>query len=191
MFVVAGPAGSGKSSFFPLSHFGVDFFTVDDRAAELHGSYEGISPEARAQAGRDCEAFIRDHIEARRSFAVETTLRTEVSLAQARAAHTAGFATILVYVGTDDPAINVERVRLRGLQGKHSAPATLIRDIYAASLANLRRACAVFDVVRIYDNSGPVAEHPEPVAFVDAGVVRLPPGAPAWIADALGLTHTH
>ena len=50
MVVVAGPAGSGKTSNFPLRAFGVDFFNVDDRCAELDdGSYSGILPALRAQ----------------------------------------------------------------------------------------------------------------------------------------------
>jgi dephospho-CoA kinase len=41
MIVVAGPPGSGKSSRFPLSRFGVDWFNADDRAAELNlGSFQ-------------------------------------------------------------------------------------------------------------------------------------------------------
>ena len=31
MFVVAGPPGSGKSTYFPLAGFGVDGFNIDDR----------------------------------------------------------------------------------------------------------------------------------------------------------------
>ncbi|HEU0142389.1 MAG TPA: hypothetical protein VFQ79_21890 [Bryobacteraceae bacterium] len=43
MIVVAGPPGSGKSSIFPVSSFGISCFNADDRAAELnHGSYVGI-----------------------------------------------------------------------------------------------------------------------------------------------------
>jgi predicted ABC-type ATPase len=87
MIVVAGPPGSCKSSVFPVAQTGVDFFNIDDRAAQLHGgSYQKIPPEIRAEANRDCELFIADHIRARKSFAVETTLRTRKALEQARQA---------------------------------------------------------------------------------------------------------
>ena len=33
MYVVAGPAGSGKTSAFPGSRFGCDYFNADDYAA--------------------------------------------------------------------------------------------------------------------------------------------------------------
>ncbi|HBY63912.1 MAG TPA: hypothetical protein DEH78_29145 [Solibacterales bacterium] len=48
MIVIAGPPGSGKSTLFPVSTFGVDFFNADDRGAELNGgSYVGIAPEIK------------------------------------------------------------------------------------------------------------------------------------------------
>jgi predicted ABC-type ATPase len=185
LYVIAGPAGSGKSSVFRLDQFGVDFFNVDDHAAALHGSYVGIPAEVRARAGAACETFVREHITDRQSFAVETTLRTMVSIDQARDAKAAGFATVLIYVGTSDPEINVERVRLRGLAGGHSAPAEQIRGIYAASLANLRRALEVFDHVRVYDNSVKGAAPSAEAARVDEGVISLAADAPAWVVRLL------
>jgi predicted ABC-type ATPase len=81
MIVIAGPAGSGKSTAFPVAATGVDFFNIDDYAAVLNGgSYRDIPPEIRARANRECEAFIATHIRERKSFAVETTLRAAISL---------------------------------------------------------------------------------------------------------------
>ncbi len=48
MIVVAGPPGSGKSTLYPVSSFGVSYFNADDRAAELNGGpYVSISNEIR------------------------------------------------------------------------------------------------------------------------------------------------
>ena len=45
MIVIAGPSGSGKSSHFGVRSFGVAFFNVDDRCAELNrGSYADKLP---------------------------------------------------------------------------------------------------------------------------------------------------
>jgi predicted ABC-type ATPase len=185
MYVVAGPAGSGKSNLVPLASFGVDHFNVDDAAAALHGSFVGIPAALRAQAGRACETFVGEHIALRRSFAVETTLRTTISIEQARAARGAGFVTTLVYVGTSDASINVERVRIRGLMGGHSAPPSQIREIYAASLANLRLAVEVFDDVHVYDNSAFGVVPAAASARVVGGVARIATDAPAWVAQAV------
>jgi predicted ABC-type ATPase len=92
MIVVAGPPGSGKSTLYPLSSLGVAFFNADDRAAELNGgSYVGISSEIRKTVNREFEAFVLSSIGVRTSFAVETTLRSDVTFNQARLAKQAGF----------------------------------------------------------------------------------------------------
>ena len=94
MIVVAGPAGSGKSTAFPVRATGVDYFNIDDRAAALNGgTYQSIPSEIRAQAIKECEEFIAEHIRERRSFAVETTLRTEITFEQARGARANGFSS--------------------------------------------------------------------------------------------------
>lgn len=58
MFVVAGPPGSGKSTAFPVSGFGVDCFNADDTAAELTGgSYLAIPQPVRDEVNRRFQSF--------------------------------------------------------------------------------------------------------------------------------------
>jgi len=38
MIVVAGPPGSGKTRYFPVTAFGIDSFNIDDRCAQILGS---------------------------------------------------------------------------------------------------------------------------------------------------------
>lgn len=186
MLVVAGPPGSGKSRLFPIQRSGLDWFSVDDRCAELNGgSYQGIAPEVRARASRECEAFIRAHIEARRSFAVESTLRTLVAVEQARAARAQGFSTLMVFVATDDVETNVVRVAARGLGGGHSAPAERVREVYRSSLGNLAAAVAVFDRVRVYDNSRDRVAPRLVATFRGGRLASQAADAPGWVARAL------
>jgi hypothetical protein len=71
MIVIAGPPGSGKSSIFPLSSFGVACFNADDRAAELNnGSYVGIPRHIRQAVNHEFEAFVLASIKNRRSFTI-------------------------------------------------------------------------------------------------------------------------
>lgn len=112
MIVVAGPPGSGKTSLYPVSSFGCAYFNADDRAAELnHGSCIAIPKEVRRIINREFEAFVLDSIERRVSFAVETTLRSEVTVEQARLAKQAGFRVEMRYLALRDFGLHLERVK--------------------------------------------------------------------------------
>jgi hypothetical protein len=80
VIVVAGPPGSGKTRYFPVTAFGVDAFNIDDRCAQILGSYRAIPRDVRRAVAKECERFVLDHIERRESFAVETTLRTTAAI---------------------------------------------------------------------------------------------------------------
>lgn len=95
MDLVAGPQGSGKSTFFPVAHRGHDFFNVDDRRRELNrGSSHRIFPEVRQRAIKEYRAFIEQHIRRRQSFAIEVTLGKEITFEQAERARRAGFRVL-------------------------------------------------------------------------------------------------
>jgi len=148
MIVVAGPPGSGKSSIFPVSSFGVSCFNGDDRAAELNnGSYVGIPKRIRQAVNREFEAFVLTCIENRTSFAIETTLRSAVTFEQASLAKAAGLATEMRYLALRDFAMHVERVKARADAGGHSASEATLRATYKESLANLPKAIAEMDDV--------------------------------------------
>src|SRR6185503_18723003 len=153
MIVIAGPPGSGKTRYFPVTAFGIDAFNIDDRCAQILGSYRAIPRDVRRAVALECERFVRSHIENAQSFAVETTLRTGAALAQAALARDKGFATEMRFVATDSVAENVARVVQRAQAGGHGASEREIRAIHVASVANLRRAVVAFDRVRVYDST--------------------------------------
>ena len=158
MIVVAGPPGRGKSSRFPLSRFGLDWFNADDRAAELnHGSFHKIPSEIRSQVNVEFQQWILNRISAREGFAIETTLRSPITFEQARLAHGHGFWTTMDYVAVGSVEESVRRITERSYRGGHSASERLVADIYEKSNKNLLTALdfreSGIEVVRIYDNS--------------------------------------
>ncbi len=186
MVVVAGPSGSGKSRHFPVTMFDGDGFNVDERASVYNGgSFRAIPRAARLRAQQECEAFVEDHIARRRSFAVETTLRSGIAIEQARRAKSAGFEANMIFVAAGHADECVRRVRVRGLAGGHAAPEVELRDIYARSMANLLLAVDVFDSIELLDNSAPGAP-PRSVGVVTGGrfvalIEPLPEGVPAGL----------
>src|SRR5215831_759849 len=188
MIVVAGPPGSGKSSIFPVSSFGVSCFNADDRAAELNqGSYVGIPKHIRQSVNCEFESFVLRCIENRTSFAIETTLRTPVTFEQASLAKAAGFTTEMRYLALRDFAMHFERVKARADAGGHSASEITLRTTYKSSLANLPKAIAEMDDLWVYDNS-PVGGPPRLILESEKGVVRfLADDPPDWLTTALDL----
>ncbi len=182
MTVVAGPSGGGKSTLFAVTALAPDAFNVDDRAARAHGSYIGIPRDVRAQAQRDCEDFVATHIERRRSFAVESTLRSDAALRQAVSARAVGFTTFLIFVCAGSVDEHLRRVALRGRLGGHSAPEAELRDIYAKSLGHLARARGLFDEANLYDSSVRW-EAPRCVVQLRAGRTSELSPIPDWVPD--------
>jgi predicted ABC-type ATPase len=182
--VVAGPPGSGKTTYFPVTAFGVDSFNIDDRCAQIVGSYRAISREVRRAVATECEHFVRDHIKRGEGFAVETKLRTMASIEQAELAQNRGFATHLRFVATDSIAENISRVLQRAQSGGHGASEREIRAIHEASIANLRGAIDVFERVRAYDSTARWTA-PRLVAIARDGQVRRQGLGPAWLERAL------
>jgi hypothetical protein len=75
MIVVAGPPGRGKTSYFPVTAFGVDSFNIEHRCAQILGSYRATPRGVRRAVAKERERFVLDPIEQGKSFAVETTLQ--------------------------------------------------------------------------------------------------------------------
>jgi predicted ABC-type ATPase len=184
MLVVAGPPGSGKTTYFPVTEFGVDSFNIDDRCAQIQGSYRAISRDVRRSVAKECERFVRKHIEQGTSFAVETTLRTTAAIEQAATARARGFATQMRFVATSSIAENVARIVQRAQGGGHAASERDIRAIHEASVQNLGKALPVFDVVRIYDSTAPWTA-PRLVATARSAQVVRHGESPAWLDRAL------
>lgn len=182
LVVVAGPSGSGKSTHFPVHDFGLGSFNVDDRCAELNGgSYRAIPETVRKQAQDECERFVASSIAERRSFAIETTLRTGIAIEQVGRARAVGFYTRLVYLSTDDVEQNIQRVARRALAGGHSAPVERLREIFRSSLANLPAALPVFDEVFLYDSSAHATQPRLVRTYLRGTVAGDFPPSPRWL----------
>jgi predicted ABC-type ATPase len=103
MFIVAGPPGGGKSSFFALSDFADRVVNADDRAAELNsGSYKHIPTSVRAAVNREFGRFVDGNIRSGTSLALETTLRSTITFEQAKMARRNGFLVSMFYVALDN-----------------------------------------------------------------------------------------
>jgi len=108
---------------------------------------------------REFEEFILASIQKRASFAIETTLRSEVTFDQARTAREAEYLVEMRYIAQKLSICIWERVKGRADAGGHSASEGTLRRIYESSLMNLHRAVQELDIVRVYDNTTIDASH--------------------------------
>jgi len=92
------------------------------------------------------------------------------------------------YLALNDFARNLERIQGRADAGGHSAPESVLRKVYDASLKNLGRAVQEMDILRVYDNTNIDVSHPL-VLESHGGEIRFvadPP--PAWLLEALDMS---
>ena len=87
------------------------------------------------------------------SFSFETVMSHPGKLDILRTARKCGYRTYLYYVATDDPNINISRVKNRVARGGHSVPEDKIIERYHRSIAQLADAISLTDRAYIFDNS--------------------------------------
>jgi len=98
--------------------------------------------------------FIRQQlIKSRKSFSFETVMSHPDKIQQLSQAKSIGYRTYLYYVATEDPQINISRVKLREKMGGHSVPEDKIVNRYYRSLDLLHIAIQNTDRSYIFDNS--------------------------------------
>jgi len=99
--------------------------------------------------------FLRQKLlEQKQTFTFETVMSHESKVNLLGQAQKAGYRTYLYFVATDDPAINVSRVRNRVRLGGHDVPQDRIEKRYHRSLELLFAAIRYTNRAYIFDNSG-------------------------------------
>jgi predicted ABC-type ATPase len=151
--VVAGANGAGKSTLTKnLKSQDPNLLLIDPDAIARE-----ICPTAPStvdiKASRQAILIARQYIQENSSFTVETTLAGKSYLQLMRGVRQQGWQVNLIYVGINNPATNIGRVRQRVTTGGHDVPIEDIRRRYERSLANLPLAIQLADNVYLYDNT--------------------------------------
>ena len=144
---LAGPNGSGKSTF-------------TKRIRQLHPLDRWIDPDVvAASIGDEATAFAaarNQRVEFAQDlldFGFETVFSHISNADFLDALKTLGYAVHIYFVCTDDPAINVGRVKNRVRLGGHDVPENKIVERYGRALENLLYSVKKFDRIVLIDNS--------------------------------------
>jgi predicted ABC-type ATPase len=137
LVIVGGPNGSGKSSQCrPYLEEGLFFLNPDEIARALNPKDVHASA---IEAGRVVLNYSAQLVKERRSFALESTLSGRRPLKLLATARAAGYRTKLVYIGTVDPSVNIDRVATRVARGGHHIPTEDIIRRWHRSVAGMQR----------------------------------------------------
>jgi len=155
-FIIAGPNGSGKTTFareFLPREAGCPVFVNADLIAA------GLSPFAPGgadiRAGRLMLEEIASHVRQRESFAFETTLSGRRYVRMIPRWRRMGYRIKLVFLYLPEVTLAIERVRVRVKQGGHSIPENVIRRRYKAGWKNFQEIYKdLVDAWVLFDNSG-------------------------------------
>ncbi len=129
--------------------------------------------------------FIRNKlIEVQASFTFETVMSSPDKVELLRKAQGKGYRTYLYYVATEDPDINISRVRYRVRMGGHAVPEDKIVSRYKRSLDLLMQAVQFTNRAYIFDNSS--HEHIWLAEITDGQTLEMKTNRmPAWFKEAL------
>lgn len=129
--------------------------------------------------------FIRRKLlETATSFTFETVMSFGDKVDLLRTAQQRGFRTYLYYIATEDPIINISRVRHRVRMGGHPVPEDKIISRYQRSLELLPEAVRYTHRAYIFDNSG--SERVWLAEVTDGKVLELKTDTmPHWFKFAL------
>lgn len=154
LFIVVGPNGSGKSSALYESEISENllFVNPDDVARNDFADVADVG-ERNYLAWKECNAQ-RDAMLARRvTFGFETVGSHPSKLEFIDQAHEFGYVVTVMFVATEDPKINIERIANRVSKGGHGVPDEKVISRHKRTLAMLHDYYLKADNMSVWDNS--------------------------------------
>jgi predicted ABC-type ATPase len=151
--IVAGPNGSGKTSFYEqfLRRQFPRWVNADVIGQILTGVAESNRDLAAARLAEEQRARL---IAERVTFAFETVFsRTSYWIDFLTQAKEAGYRLELFFLCTADPVMNAARVKTRMGRGGHAVPLNKVVERYPGSIRTALEAKTTVDGLWLYDNT--------------------------------------
>lgn len=143
-FHASHPLLAKKDRIQEAVHLGVEGSKIDYRAVNVDSYFAAVIAD-----------FIRQELLAKgESFTFETVMSHRSKVDILRQAQALGYRTYLYFVSTENPEINIDRVRIRVEGGGHMVDPVTVRARYENSLELLPEAIACSSRAFLYDNSG-------------------------------------
>jgi predicted ABC-type ATPase len=196
-----------KDGFLDLSAYGV---TISDSEAKAFFSGStflartglgDVAARVRASGGRlhfdgvavnsyvasvTADLFRRRLLDERVTFTLETVMSHSSKVELLEHAQLLGYRTYLYFIATEDPEINISRVKTRVGRGGHAVPEDRIVKRYHASLNLLIDAIRHTNRAYIFDNSGEGQEKTWLAEVTEGRELEMKADQmPAWFKNAV------
>lgn len=176
-------------TFFRRSEFlkSAGLSTATEKLNATHGQVDFSKITVNSYFASVAADYLRQQLlKQRTSFTIETVMSAPDKVQLLQQAQELGYRTYLYFIATDDPTINISRVRNRVKQGGHPVPEGKIVSRYHRSLNLLMDAIRHTNRAYIFDNSGHHQEHTWLAEITDGQTLEIKADqVPAWFADAV------
>jgi len=130
LYIIAGANGTGKSTLASelLPYENLEFLNADEVAKEICS--ENIE-SVKIQAGKIVIEKLKELLNKKKSFAIETTLAGKNHIKTIQKAKDLGYKVCLIYSYLDNPDFCENRIKVRVLNGGHNIPKEdIVRRFY-------------------------------------------------------------
>ena len=182
LYVLVGPNGIGKTtSAYDIIPENDPIINSDDIAKQIRTA-EIVKVNAQENSNREAQRLVKEHLEKRATFAIETNLSDEETWKFLIGVQKSGYRLHLVFLCTDDLQLLNKRIEERYLRGEHFVRPDVVEERYYTSLRLLKHYIIFPDVVQLIDNTAPLT----PVGLKRGNewniVTKIPP---AWFSEYL------
>lgn len=140
-----------KSTFAPVKLNSPDLWT----AFEVEKNVLVVGKiKINSYVAADIAEFIRQElVKSQQSFSYETVMSDKKKISFLKKAKKSGYKIYLYYFATEDPLININRVKIRVEQKGHKVNSGVVEKRYYKSLNNLKSAIKISDRAYLFDNT--------------------------------------